>query len=43
MYDFTADSVLMVLTSEYYNDAEYIRDFDDYVKIMKEEQMNERG
>lgn len=38
MYDFSEDSILMVLTNEYYDTNEYIRDFDDYVKIMKEEQ-----
>lgn len=37
MYDFTEDSILMVLTNEYYDSDEYIRNFDDYVKILKEE------
>ena len=35
MYDFTEDSVLMVLTNEYYDPEEYIRNFDDFVKEMK--------
>ena len=35
MYDFTEDSVLMVLTNEYYDATEYIRDFDDFVDEMK--------
>ena len=35
MYDFTEDSVLMVLTNEYYDTDEYIREFDDFVKEMK--------
>ena len=35
MYDFTEDSVLMVLTNEYYDASEYIRDFDDFVVEMK--------
>lgn len=35
MYDFTEDSVLMVLTNEYYDTNEYIRDFDDFVAEMK--------
>lgn len=35
MYDFTEDSVLMVLTNEYYDASEYIRDFDEFVKEMK--------
>ena len=36
MYDFSEDSILMVLTNEYYDNSEYIRDFDDYVKIMQD-------
>lgn len=32
MYDFSEDSVLLVLASEHYDGEEYIRDFDEYVK-----------
>lgn len=35
MYDFTEDSVLMVLTNEYYDADEYIREFDDFIAEMK--------
>lgn len=35
MYDFTEDTVLMVLTNEYYDTEEYIRDFNDFVEEMK--------
>ena len=35
MYDFSEDSVLMVLTNEYYDANEYIRGFDEFVKEMK--------
>ena len=35
MYDFTEDSVLMVLTNEYYDTEEYIRNFDDFVTEIK--------
>ena len=35
MYDFTEDSVLMVLTNEYYDPTEYIRSFDDFVIEMR--------
>jgi len=35
MYDFTEDSVLMVLTNEYYDSQEYIRSFDDFVEEVK--------
>ncbi|MEG0305882.1 MAG: FdtA/QdtA family cupin domain-containing protein [Oscillospiraceae bacterium] len=32
MYDFSADSVLLVLASEHYDAAEYIRNYDVFVK-----------
>ena len=32
MYDFSKDSVLLVLTNTHYNAAEYIRDYDEFVK-----------
>ncbi len=32
MYDFSADSVLLVLASTHYNAGEYIRDYDEFVK-----------
>lgn len=32
MYAFSEDSVLLVLASEHYDPAEYIRDYDEYVK-----------
>ena len=32
MYDFSADSVLLGLASTHYDGAEYIRDYDEYVK-----------
>ena len=35
MYDFSEDSVLMVLTNEYYDAGEYIKDFDVFVAEMK--------
>ena len=37
MFDFSADSVLLVLASTHYNDSEYIYDFLDYKRIMKQE------
>ncbi|MBQ9168030.1 MAG: WxcM-like domain-containing protein [Oscillospiraceae bacterium] len=36
MYDFSADSVLLCLTNTHYNGKEYIRNYDDYLKIMEE-------
>jgi len=35
MYDFSEDSVLLVLASTHYNGKEYIRDYEDYKQIMK--------
>jgi dTDP-4-dehydrorhamnose 3,5-epimerase-like enzyme len=32
MYDFSEDSVLLVLASEHYDSEEYIRDYDEFVK-----------
>lgn len=38
MYDFSEDSVLLVLASEVYNPNEYIRNYDEFVEeIAKEE------
>lgn len=37
MYDFSDDSVLLVLASTHYDGKEYIRDYDEYLKIMESE------
>lgn len=34
MYDFSTDSVLLVITNTHYNKEEYIRDYNEYLKIM---------
>lgn len=36
MYDFSEDAVLLVMASTHYDANEYIRDFDDYCKEMRE-------
>lgn len=36
MYDFSEDSVLLVLASTHYDGSEYIRNYDDYVKEVSE-------
>lgn len=33
MYDFSEDSVLLVLANTHYDSSEYIRDFDNYLKV----------
>lgn len=35
MYDFSEDAVLMVLASDYYNEDDYIRDYDEFIKFVK--------
>lgn len=34
MHDFTPDCVLLVLASEHYDEADYIRDYDDFIKMV---------
>ena len=36
MYDFSEDSVLLVLSNTYYNPDEYIRNYDEYVKVISD-------
>ena len=36
MYDFSSDSVLLVLASTHYDGKEYIRNFEEYKKIMND-------
>ena len=38
MYDFTPGAVLLVLASEYYDEADYIRNYHDFIKMIKEGQ-----
>lgn len=35
MYDFSNDSVLLVLASTHYDKTEYIRDYDEYLSVVK--------
>lgn len=37
MYDFSPDSVLLVLSNEHYDPDEYIRDYETYLKIVGKE------
>ncbi|MGI6463822.1 MAG: sugar 3,4-ketoisomerase [Candidatus Scatomorpha sp.] len=37
MFDFSEDAVLMVLASEYYDESDYIRDYDEFLKYTTEE------
>ncbi len=38
MYDFSPDSVLLVLASEHYIDSEYIRDYNEFLKEVNEQE-----
>lgn len=40
MYDFSRDSVLLVIASTHYDGNEYIRNYNDYVKIILEGESN---
>lgn len=35
MYDFTSGCVLLVLASEHYDEADYIRDYDEFLQLVK--------
>ena len=35
MYDFSSDAVLMVLASTLYDESDYIRNYDDFLKYVK--------
>ncbi len=36
MYDFTKDAVLLVIASRPYEESDYIRNYDDFIKMIKE-------
>ncbi len=38
MYDFSDDSVLLVLASRHYDEKEYIRDYDAYLQALREKE-----
>ena len=38
MYDFSPDSVLLVLARTWYDGSEYIRNYNDYIHIMHQEE-----
>lgn len=42
MYDFSEDSVLLVLASEHYDAQEYIRDYDEFLSVINEINCNEQ-
>ncbi len=38
MFDFSEDAVLMVLASEKYDENDYIRDYDEFIRFISEQQ-----
>ena len=40
MYDFSEDSVLLVLASRQYDEKEYIRDYGTYLQVLKEKEFS---
>ena len=42
MYDFSEDSILLCLASTHYDSAEYIRDYDEFLRIVNGDQ-NDRN
>lgn len=37
MYDFSPDAVLLVLASDYYDESDYIRSYDEFLNFLKQE------
>lgn len=37
MYDFSSDAVLLCLASELYHEDDYIREYDEFLKLVKED------
>lgn len=38
MYDFSSDSVLLCASSEYYDPNEYIREYDEFINIIRKQE-----
>lgn len=39
MYDFSEGAVLLVLASEHYDESDYIRNYDDFIKLVREKEI----
>ena len=37
MFDFSEDAILMVLASDYYNESDYLRNYDNFLKYISDE------
>ena len=38
MHDFSSGCVLLVAASDYYDEADYIRDYDEFIRLVREGQ-----
>ncbi len=43
MFDFSEDAVLMVFASELYDESDYIRDYDEFLRYIEEEKSDEKN
>ena len=43
MFDFSEDAVLMVFASELYDESDYIRDYDEFLRYIEEEKADEKN
>lgn len=41
MFDFSSDAVLLVLASDYYDEDDYLRDYDEFLKIVQNKGVEE--
>lgn len=39
-FDFSPDAVLMVFASDFYDESDYIRDYDEFLRFIKEHPEN---
>jgi dTDP-4-dehydrorhamnose 3,5-epimerase-like enzyme len=43
MHDFSDDCILMVIASDYYDEDDYIRDYDEFLKTVNENKLHEKN
>lgn len=43
MYDFSEEAVLMVLASDFYNEKDYIRDYDEFMYMVQQKKKEEQS
>ena len=42
MYDFSPDAVLMVFASDYYDESDYIRNYEDFLAFVNKQGKEEK-